>query len=249
MVSGKYSALSGAVAREQSMANIAANLANVNTAGYKKANISFESLFQGAKQTKEGKGINYSRIKGNFTDFTPGPMFETGNPLNMAIHGDGFFKVQGPNGVLYTRRGDFMLDQKGNLQTSNGMPVLDGANGPINIPDTTINQISVSSLGEISAMGRDGSRSVVGSVGVVTINDTSKLKREADTTFSLQADGQETVATEPTLVIGKLETSNVNMTEEMTMMIDSLRTFETYHKVLKSYSDLGQKQDELGSLA
>ncbi|MDO9043231.1 MAG: flagellar basal-body rod protein FlgF [Desulfocapsaceae bacterium] len=248
MVSGKYSALSGAVAREQSMANIAANLANVNTTGYKKANVSFESLLQGAKQTNEAKGINYSRIKGNFTEFSSGPMVETGNPLDMAIHGDGFFKVQGPNGVLYTRRGDFVLDQNGNLQTSNGMAVLDGSNGPINIPDTTISQISISSLGEISTMGRDGSRSVVGSIGVVTINDTSKLKREADTTFSLQADGQETVATEPTLVIGNLETSNVNMTEEMTMMIDSLRTFETYHKVLKSYSDLGQKQDELGSL-
>jgi flagellar basal-body rod protein FlgF/flagellar basal-body rod protein FlgG len=248
MVSGKYSALSGAVAREQTMANIAANLANVNTTGYKKANVSFESLLQGAKQTNEAKGINYSRIKGNFTEFSSGPMVETGNPLDMAIHGDGFFKVQGPNGVLYTRRGDFVLDQNGNLQTSNGMAVLDGSNGPINIPDTTISQISISSLGEISTMGRDGSRSVVGSIGVVTINDTSKLKREADTTFSLQADGQETVATEPTLVIGNLETSNVNMTEEMTMMIDSLRTFETYHKVLKSYSDLGQKQDELGSL-
>lgn len=248
MVSGKYSALSGAVAREQTMANIAANLANVNTTGYKKANVSFESLLQGAKQTNEAKGINYSRIKGNFTEFSSGPMVETGNPLDMAIHGDGFFKVQGPNGVLYTRRGDFVLDQNGNLKTSNGMAVLDGSNGPINIPDTTISQISISSLGEISTMGRDGSRSVVGSIGVVTINDTSKLKREADTTFSLQADGQETVATEPTLVIGNLETSNVNMTEEMTMMIDSLRTFETYHKVLKSYSDLGQKQDELGSL-
>ncbi|MBU4395957.1 MAG: hypothetical protein KKD78_13110, partial [Proteobacteria bacterium] len=85
--------------------------------------------------------------------------------------------------------------------------------------------------------------------GVVTINDPSKLKREADTTFSLPADGQETIVTEPTLAIGNLESSNVNMTEAMTLMIDSLRTFETYHKVLKSYSDLSQKQDELGSLA
>jgi flagellar basal-body rod protein FlgF len=249
MVSGKYSALSGAIAREQTMANIAANLANVNTVGYKKANISFESLLQGAKQTEEARGINYSRIKNSFADFTAGPITETGNQLDMAIHGDGFFKVQGPDGVLYTRRGDFTLDQNGNLQTSNGLQVLNQANGPINIPDTTTSQISVNSLGEISLMGRDGSRSVVGSVGVVTINDTSKLKREADTTFSLQPDGQETVVTQPTLAIGSLETSNVNMSEEMTLMIDSLRTFETYHKVLKSYSDLSQKQDELGSLA
>lgn len=249
MVSGKYSALSGAVAREQSMANITANLANVNTSGYKKASTSFESLLEGAKQTQEARGINYNRVRGNFTEFSPGPIRETGNPLDMAIHGDGFFKVQGPNGVLYTRRGDFVLDQSGNLKTSNGLPVLDQANGPINIPDSAISQISVSSLGEISVMGRDGTRSTVGSVAVVTVDDTKKLKREADTTFSLQADGQETAVTEPTLVIGNLETSNVNMTEQMTLMIDSLRTFETYHKVLKSYADLGLKQDELGSLA
>jgi flagellar basal-body rod protein FlgF/flagellar basal-body rod protein FlgG len=248
MVSGKYSALSGAIAREQSMANIAANLANVNTAGYKKASVSFESLLQGVKQTQEGKGINYSRIKDNLTDFTPGPLMETANPLDMAIHGEGFFKVQGPNGVLYTRRGDFALDQNGNLQTSNGLPVLDAANGPINIPDTTTSQISVSSLGEISVMGKNGSQSVVGNIGVVTIDAPGKLKRETDTTFSLPPEGQETVNTEPVLVIGSLESSNVNMSEAMTQMIDSLRTFETYHKVLKSYSDLSQKQDELGSL-
>ncbi len=249
MVSGKYSALSGAIAHEQSMANITANLANVNTVGYRKTSVSFESLLKGAQQTAEAKGINYSRIKGNFSDFTPGPMTQTGNPLDMAINGDGFFKLQGPEGTLYTRRGDFSLDETGNLQTSNGLPVLNEANGPINIPDTITSQISVNSLGEISVMARDGGLSVIGRVGVVTVNDTSKLKREADTTFSLQEGGQETATVEPMLTIGSLETSNVNMTEQMTLMISSLRTFETYHKVLKSYSELGQKQDELGSLA
>lgn len=248
MVSGKYSALSGAVSREQSMANIAANLANVNTVGYKKASVSFESLLQGAKQTAEARGINYSRIKNSITEFTPGPLVQTGNPLDMAIHEEGFFKVMGPDGVLYTRRGDFVLDQGGNLTTTNGLPVLDQAGGPINIPDTEVSQISVSSLGEISVISADGNESTVGAIGVVTIDDTSKLKRETDTTFSLLPEGQETIVAEPTLVIGNVETSNVNMTEEMTLMIDSLRTFETYHKVLKSYSDLSQKQDELGSL-
>jgi flagellar basal-body rod protein FlgF len=249
MVSGKYSALSGAVAREQTMANISANLANVNTTGYKKAKVSFESLLRGANQTQETRGINYSRIKDNFTEFSPGPVVETGNPLDVAIHGDGFFKVQTPGGVQYTRRGDFVLDQTGILKTSTGQPVLDDGNGQITIPDATTNQISISSLGEISVLARDGSRSVVGSLGIVTIDDPSKLKREADTTFSLETGGLATALTEPTLAVGNLETSNVNMPEEMTLMIDSLRTFETYHKVLKSYSDLGQKQDELGSLA
>lgn len=248
MVSGKYSALSGAVSREQSMANIAANLANVNTVGYKRAGLSFESLLQGAQQTAETKGINYTRIKNTITEFSPGPLVETGNPLDMAIPEDGFFKVQGPSGILYTRRGDFVLDQNGNLLTSNGLPVLDGANGPINVPDSTTDRISVNSLGEISLLSEDGNQTTVATIGVVTIDDKSLLKRETDTTFSLAPDAQETPMEEPALVIGSVETSNVNMSEEMTMMINSLRTFETYHKVLKSYSDLSQKQDELGSL-
>jgi flagellar basal-body rod protein FlgF/flagellar basal-body rod protein FlgG len=231
------------------MANIAANLANVNTTGYKKAKVSFESLLRGSNQTQEAKGINYSRVRDNFTEFSPGPVIETGNPLDVAIHGDGFFKVQGPDGVLYTRRGDFVLDQAGSLKTSTGQPVLDDGGGQITIPDASTSRVSISSLGEISVLALDGTRSVVGTLGVVTIEDTSKLKREADTTFSLEAGNQATALTEPALAVGNLETSNVNMPEEMTMMIDSLRTFETYHKVLKSYSDLSQKQDELGSLA
>lgn len=249
MVSGKYSALSGAVAREQSMANISANLANVNTTGYKKADISFESLLQGAKQIQEARGINYSRVAGNFTDFSPGPNMETGNPLDMAIQGDGFFKVQGPNGVLYTRRGDFTLNQSGQLQTSNGLPVLDQGNNPISLPDTATSRISVSSMGEITVMGAEGAEIVAGTIGVVTVDDTKNLKRESDTTFSLGEGAQEAVSPEPVLAVGFLETSNVNTAEQVTLMIDSLRTFETYHKVLKSYSQLSEKQDELGSLS
>jgi flagellar basal-body rod protein FlgF len=248
MVSGKYSALTGAVSREQCMANIAANLANVNTVGYKKASVSFESLLAGARQRGEAKGINYTRIRKNIAEFSPGPIIETGNPLDMAIHGDGLFKIQGPRGILYTRRGDFVLDQDGTLQTSNGLPVLDESNGLITVPDSNTSRITVNSLGEVAVIDAEGNSSTAGTVGVVTIDDTSKLKRETDTTFSLAANGRETVVEAPRLAIGSIETSNVNMTEEMTRMIDSLRTFETYHKVLKSYSDLSQKQDELGSL-
>lgn len=249
MVSGKYSALSGAVAREQSMANISANLSNITTTGYKKTDVSFESLLRGAKQTTEARGINYSRIGKNYTDFTPGPNIETGNTLDMAIQGDGFFKLQGPTGVLYTRRGDFSLNQDGQLQARNGFPVLDQSGSPITLSDSATAHISVNSLGEISTINRDGGETVVGSIGVVTIDDTKKLKRETDTTFSLQEGAQETVNPEPVLAIGHLETSNVNATEQMTLMISSARTFDTYHKVLKSYSQLSEKQDELGSLA
>jgi len=248
MVSGKYSALAGAISREQRMANISANLANVNTVGYKKNSMTFESILSNEQQTSTAKGINYSRIRENFTDFTEGPIKETANPLDIAIHGDGFFKVQGTNGVHYTRRGDFHVDSDGTLLTGNDIPVLDEANATITIPETDTAKVSVNSLGEISILSVDGTRNIVGELGIVTINDTSKLKRESDTLYSLEPGAQETVVDEPNLVVGNLEMSNINTTEEMALMIESIRAFESYQKVIKAYSQIGQKQDELGTI-
>ncbi len=248
MVSGKYSALAGSLSREQRLANISTNLANVNTIGYKKSRMSFESLLRGEKQITDASGINYSRVRENFTEFTEGPIKGTDNPLDIAIYGDGFFKVQSLDGIKYTRRGDFQVDQDGTLLTGNGMPVLDEGNAPIVIPDTDLSKISINSLGEVSILYIDGTREVVGDIAVYTMQDNMYLKRESDTLFSLKEGGKEILAEEPQLAVSSLEISNVNMIEEMALMIESKRTFESYQKVIKAYSQLGQKQDELGTI-
>ncbi|MEN8189408.1 MAG: flagellar basal-body rod protein FlgF [Thermodesulfobacteriota bacterium] len=248
MVSGKYSALAGAVSREQAMAHTSANMANINTVGYKKSMVSFESILRGERQSTLARGINYNRIKNNYTDFSAGPQRQTGNQLDFAIHGDGFFKVQGPEGILYTRRGDFHIDEEGTLRTGNGFEVLDDGNSPIQIAGTGRARISSNTLGEISVINEQGQRSVQGRLALVQISDPKLLKRETDTTFSLGQNGSEEDVEEPRLEVGSLELANINMAEEMTHMINNLRTFETYHKVLKSYSTIGQKQDELGTL-
>lgn len=248
MVSGKYSALSGAIAREQTIANISANLANVNTSGYKRSQVGFESLLRGEQQIQQAKGLNYSRIKEVSSDFSPGPMRETANPLDMAINGEGFFKIQGPTGPRYTRRGDFVVDADGTLRTTNGMAVLDEANGEITIPDTDTGSIAAAENGTLYLLTPDGGRNEVARLAVVTIDDPQKLQREENTTFSLQDGGNETPLEAPQVVQGSLEISNVNMTEEMAQMINNYRTFETYHKVLESYKVLGEQQDELGTV-
>lgn len=247
MVSGKYSALAGAVSREQSINNIAANLANVNTTGYRRSLVSFESILRGEKQIKEANGINYTRVNRNYTDFSPGALRQTGNPYDMAIHGEGFFKIGGPDGPLYTRRGDFSIDEEGTLRTSNGLPVLDDGNGEITIPDTDIGKVNIDDDGTIYILTRDGAKAEVGRVAVVGIEDTNNLKRREDTMFELE-NGAEVPLENFRVVGGTLELSNVNMTEEMTKMINSYRTFETYHKVLKSYSTIGDEQDDLGTV-
>jgi flagellar basal-body rod protein FlgF/flagellar basal-body rod protein FlgG len=249
MVSGKYSALSGAIAREQNLDNISANLANVSTTGYKKSRVSFESILRGAQQIKQANGINYSRIRENYTNFSAGPIKETDSPLDLAINGDGFFKVQGPNGTLYTRKGDFTLDVAGRLLTSDGKQVLDDANAPITIPNTNTNRISISSSGVVSVLDNLGAQSEVGRIGIVNVDDPLKLKKEQDTTFSLKDGAQEVPIARPEVIQGSLEVSNVNMTAEMADMINNQRTFETYNKLLKSYATIAERQDDLGTLA
>jgi len=249
MVSGKYSALSGAVAREQNLDNISANLANVSTIGYKRSSVSFESILRGTQQVKQARGINYTRIRDNFTDLSEGPIKDTGRPLDLAIHDNGFFKVQGPKGILYTRKGNFSLDNQGRLITSGGMQVLDDANTPITIPETSTNRISISNQGMISVIDSTGAQTDVAQLGIVDIDDPLKLKKAVDTTFSLQTGGQEIPIGTPDVVQGGLEVSNVNMVREMSNMINNERLFDTYNKMLKSYATIEAKQNDLGTVS
>ena len=233
MVSGKYSALAGAISREQAISNITNNLANINTSGFKRSQISFESLLRGEKQTTVAKGINYSRVSKNSSDFSPGAIRPTEDPLDFAIGGEGFFKVQGPDGVAYTRRGDFNINNDGLLTTTNGLPVLSEGNDQITIPDVEISTVTVGEDGTVYTTGPEGARAEIDRLGIVDFDDRSKLKHQSDTTFTLEEGGAEIPVDNPQVIQGSLELSNVNMSAELTRLIDSYRTFETFHKVLK----------------
>lgn len=248
MGSGKYSALSGAIAREQAIGNVAANLANINTSGYRRTQMSFASILRGEQQAVEARGINYTRVNRNFSDFSEGPLRKTEDPLNFSIHGDGFFKIQGTAGPLLTRRGDFMINAQGVLTTSNNQPVLDQGNNQIILPDTDTGKVAADENGTLYVLGPQGARTEVGRLAVVTVADKEKLQREADTSFSLKEGAGELPSDNYRVIQGALEMANVNMTSELAQMIDSYRTFETYQKVLKSYSVLGELQEDLGTL-
>ena len=250
MTSGKYSALSGAIARDQAIANLSANLANISTTGYKSRSLSFEALLRGEQQRAQAQGINYSRVKNIVTDFSPGPLKHTENPFDVAIHGNGFFKVQGPKGVLYTRRGDFVTDQNGILRTSNGMTVLDSGGGPITIPNADTSHVSIGESGIVAIVNNNGGVDEVGQLAVVGIDHPENLRQEENTMYSLgQGVAEVPLETPFRLVQGSVETSNVNMTGEMARLIDNYRLYENYHKVLESYKTIGDQQDALGSLS
>ncbi|MFN2355674.1 MAG: flagellar basal-body rod protein FlgF [Desulfopila sp.] len=249
MVSGKYSALSGAITRQQSINNISANLANVTTVGYKKKGMSFESMLEGAKQIEATKGINYNRVRGNYADLSQGPLKETGNTFDLAINGEGFFKIRGAEQDLLTRKGNFVLGNDGRLLSDKGRPVIDEGGAEIFIPQGDTARVSIDSAGTISTIDSTGEVTEVGRVAVVNVEDPTTLKMEAETAYSLPDGAVELPAENFSIAQGRVEVSNVNMTEEMTRMINDNRLYTTYHNVLESYSKLGENLSDLGTLA
>ena len=244
MGSGKYSALSGAVAREQAMSNIAANLANVNSTGFKKDRISFSSVLRGVNQTAEARGINYARIRKIGTNFSQGGMIPTGRPLDVAIDGEGFFKVRKNNETFFTRAGHFMVDENGMVKTEDGLNVLSGGNEPLQLETASGKDIIIDDSGNISINGTLAD----GRLQVFSVSDQDKLVKAGGTLYKLGEGTTDQPLETFRVVQGSLEASNVNMMEEMVTMVSTQRAFEAHHKVLESYSKLGEKLDELGSI-
>ncbi|MCL2458320.1 MAG: flagellar basal-body rod protein FlgF [Desulfobulbus sp.] len=244
MVSGKYSAVSGALTRELAMSNIASNLANVNSNGFKKDRIGFSALLSGVKQTRETSGINYARTRVINTDFSQGGMQTTNRSLDVAIDGPGFFKVRKGNETFYTRAGHLNLDNNGALMTDEGCLVLGSGNAPLQLDISQGKNIVIAESGEISVNGELSGDSLQ----VFAIPAQSRLTKVGHSLYKLEQGGDQP-ADAFRVLQGNLETSNVSMMEEMTSMIAAQRAFEAHTKVVQSYSKITDKQDELGSIS
>jgi len=226
------------------MSNLASNLANVSTAGFKKDRVSFAALLQGAKQTGETGGINYARVRTISPDFSQGSMETTARPLDVAIDGPGFFKVQKDDAIFYTRAGRLMLDNNGIIKTEDGFTVLGAGDSPLQVDTSLGKDIVIAETGEISVNGEQGG----GRLQVFAIENQQQLVKVGHSLYKLPQGGDQPLA-EYRVLQGSLEVSNVNMMEEMTAMIASQRAFEAHTKVIEGYSRIGEKQDELGSLS
>ncbi len=241
MSSGMYSALSGNLAKMKTLDIITNNLTNATTFGFKKERLIFESVLNDAKQNTSAKGINFTRARNNYVDFSQGASQPTGRNLDFSINGEGFFKVQDDDGnIFYTRSGNFVLDGDSTLKTTTDLTVLNSGNSPITLPNADV---------DVDEEGRifDGD-SQVDQLAIYTVEDTSLLKKKEHGMFSLPDDINDQEVDQPRVQQGHLEASNVNMMQEMALMMDSLRTFESYQKIIKSYGAIGSKLDELGSL-
>lgn len=242
MNSGIYSALTGNIAAMKRLDIISNNLANVNTPGFKKDRMTFEGMLQAVgAQPRPGGGTDapvYAETT-FFTDYSSGPIRETGNTFDLAIDGDGFFVVTTPNGErAYTRQGNFHLDSAGRLVTADGAQVAGG----ITIAG---GKVEINGKGEIFV---DGSQ--VGRLEVVDFPKPYQLRKIGSGLF-VPADPQavpQPVAGEPVRQ-GALEEANVNTVQEMVQLIETNRYFEMCSKVVKAYDDLtGKAANEIGKI-
>ncbi|NNF58630.1 MAG: flagellar basal-body rod protein FlgF [Rhodothermaceae bacterium] len=220
------------VQRQDRTAN---NLANANTVGYRRDRAFTEVLRE--RLDAEGAPQSDRRTVG-WADLTPGALEPTGNPLDVALEGEGLFVVAGEDGtVRYTRAGRFLMDATGQLRTSSGLAV-QGQNGPIQLPPG--GPITIGETGEVQVAGQP-----VDTLQIVTFEDPAALRRFDDTAFTANA---EPVALDaPVVRQGFIEGSNVDPIREMTDMIAHVRLYEAQQKVIQTTDGvLGQVTRDLG---
>jgi flagellar basal-body rod protein FlgF len=207
------------------------NLANVATAGFKADGLVLEEADRTDAHAEENpRNIRFVRDIGLMRDMRQGPIAITGNPLDVAIEGDGFFMVQGPNGPLYTRDGAFTLNGAGQLVTSEGRAVLNSGGSPI----------AFDPQGESPTIGRDGSISVggveVGRIGTAAFANPEALQKVGDNLW--RADGQATQPFEGVLAQGAIEGSNVRPVVELTRLLEISRAYQSAARIVSGADEL-----------
>ena len=244
---GIYPILSGALAHERRMQVFANNMANINTAGFKEDEQSFQALLPRTRAVLASAGHTaglalhigarpfgpseraFAAPHALKTTFEPGRVRLTGNPLDMAIQGRGFFEVKTPQGTRYTRNGMLSLDNQRRLVTNMGFPVM-GTKGEIKIP---AGKLDMSAQGEIKVEGNP-----VATLKIMDFDDAHMPVKSTDGLFIADAKG--TVAKHPQVQAGHIEESNVNSLGEMVKMIEGMRSYESAQKLIQTLDRMAE---------
>lgn len=253
-----YSAATGMEAQQLNLNTISNNLANVNTPGFKRSKIEFQDLLyqkpRGAGSDAGGGNVvptgievgNGSRVASTSKVFTQGQVNNTGEKLDIAIQGEGFFEVQRPDGTTaYTRDGSFKLSPTGQVTTNDGMPVLSGFQ---TVPAGTTG-INISENGEVSYTGSSGTQTSritlsrfanpagLGSMG-------GNLYEETPASGTPET-GSPSEAGFGSVLQGYIETSNVNIVEEMVNLIVAQRAYEINSKSIQTSDEMLQNVNQM----
>jgi len=258
MLRALYSASAGMQSQQTNLDVIANNLANVNTTGFKKAKAEFQDLLYqtsraagaeqgGGNQLPTSLQIGHgSRLVSTSKIFTTGELTQTGERLDVAIHGDGFFEVQLPDGTrAYTRDGALKTDSTGRITTNDGLP-LQGGFQPIPVGTTNI---TVAPNGEITTIGSSGRQSF--RVQLVRFANPAGLDAVGHNLFKeTSASGTAEIGSPAEngygeLQQGYLELSNVKVVEEMVNMILAQRAYEVNSKAVQTADEMMQMSNNL----
>jgi len=217
MQNGLYVALSAQVAIERRLETIAANVANVNTPGYRADGVTFA-----AEIAKAGdNSIAYVTQGSGFISRRAGALIETKNPLDVAVQGEGWFAVQSGNSTVYTRDGRMRISESGALENVNGAAILDAGGAPI--------KLDVS--GGATTIARDGmitqNKKQVGAIGLFLIDADANLTRAGSSGVLSDKPAQPVLDfSQNSVVQGAVEGANVNPIAEMTKLIAVTRAFD-----------------------
>ncbi|MGM0424454.1 MAG: flagellar basal-body rod protein FlgG [Thermodesulfobacteriota bacterium] len=258
MMRSLWTAASGMAAQQLNIDTTANNLSNVNTVSFKQSRAEFEDLMYqtlniAGRENQAGNTLPTGLQVGMGVKpasahkfFEQGDFQNTGNPLDLAIEGDGFFQVEVNGDLAYTRAGNFKLDQDGQVVTSKGNPL----QPPFNVPPEAEN-IEVTSDGRISALNDAGEElagadipvyTFVNPAGLNSIGGNLYLETEASGAPQEEIPGENNAGT---IEQGFLEMSNVELVEEMVKMITAQRAYESNSKAITSSDEMLQTANQI----
>ncbi len=245
METTSYIALSRQGALRREMDTVAHNIANMNTTAFKGEKMMF---VEHLTKSKDDLGfmprkLSFTRDVAQYRNLEEGPIKTTGNTLNVAIRGDGYFVVETPDGTQnFTRNGDFTMDPQGQLVTQGGNPVLSTGGAPIFLSPTDQN-ITISGDGTIST-----SNGPLGQLRVVRFENPQKLKSEQGGLLSSDQIPQD--VPRPNVIQGALESSNIQPVLELSRMIEVQRSYDSVRSLIESEDGRQKKMiDQLGARA
>lgn len=236
--------LSRQIALQHQMDAIANNLANVQTAGYKSDSLKFEELIAPVANVDGMSGsdgrISFVHQTTQVRDFSQGDIIATGNPLDVALNGDGWLVVATPDGERYTRNGHLRIDGEGRLTTAQGNPVLGLGGAIVMAPEDSA--VTIASDGTISTQDGEKAR-----LRLVSFDDEPRMTKIGNALFA--TDEQPKPAADPQVAQGMIEQSNVHAVTEIARMIEVSRSYIGTAKLLDGTNDLRQRAiEQLGRL-
>lgn len=252
MLRSLTSGATGLLAQQINLDITANNISNVNTPGFKNIRACFADLLYGElgdagrpamKSSQGGKLLHGSGacVCASYKDMRDGSLIETGNPLDVAIYGKGFFQVRLTNGDLaYTRSGKFSLNSERRLITDSGYELTD----EIEMPDSAYESVNITEDGKVIAVGTEGGDTEVGQITLYVFENPNGLELRGNGLYvETQASGRPTNTNPGTGDAGKIkqsfiESSNVNLIEEMGQLIKAQRTYEANMRAVTTADEL-----------